>query len=220
MATRIRSGRLHSSIRMPSGSQIINSVQSQAIGAGMGIEYSLDPSAVILVAQFNKLGLDIRSFKEPLHRSVKYMGGSFQQNFAVSGRPNKWPELSDATIDKKFKLAAGRPSAPLIRSGLLQKTVGQQKIWKINGLEGYAAVNNLGSADYGIYHQEGFEGGEIGVLLGGGKIGIQSTGGLPARPFLVFQKEDEKNIEDIFIRWFQERTIAAGFRPGVSGISI
>lgn len=220
MATRIRSDRLHSSIKLPSGSSISKGIMSRAEGAGMGITFDLDPSAVILVAQFNKLGLDIRSFKEPLHRAIKYMGPSLQENIKVGGRPTKWPPLSDTTIDKKFRVGARRPSAPLVRSGLLEKTVGQQNIWKINGLEGYAAIDNLGSADYGIYHQEGFAAGEIGVLLGGGKIGIQSTGGLPARPFLMFQKEDEKNIEDIFIRWFQERAVAAGFRPGARGISL
>lgn len=200
---------------------ILSSIMSQGKGSGIGLEYKLDPSAVILVAEFAKLGLDIRSFKEPLHRSVKYMGPSLQANFDIGGRPEKWTALSDITIDKKYNEGANRPSAPLIRTGVLQKEVGYQKIWKIDGIEGYAAIDNLGNAPYGIYHQEGFEGGEIGVITSGkginAKIETRQSGGLPARPFLVFQPRDEKAIEDIFIKWFQERTIAAGFRPGALG---
>lgn len=211
-------------VRMPVPKMnLVTGMMSQSEGAGMGIEYSLDPSAVILVAEFNKLGMDIRSFKEPLQRSVKYMGPSFVENFTVSGRPEKWAALSDVTIEEKFQKGYARPSAPLIGTGLLMKTVGQQSIWKINGIEGYAAVDNLGAADYGVFHQEGHEGESIGVIKGKDKKGkaiieAYESGGLPARPFLVFQPRDEKAIEDIFIKWFQERSIAAGFLPGVTGI--
>ena len=44
---------------------------NSAKAGSYGISISIDPAPVILVASFNKLGQDIRSFKEPLKRSVQ-----------------------------------------------------------------------------------------------------------------------------------------------------
>jgi phage gpG-like protein len=194
---------------------IVAEVMSKAKGGGMGITYSLDPSAVILVAQFTKIAADIRSFKVPLTRCVKWMGPSLTRNFDVSGRPVKWAPLADITIERKAKVGAHRPSAPLIRFGLLRKTVGQQKIWKIDGRDGYAAIESLEPADYGIFHQEGFEGEEIGKIVSGSGVNavieLAQSNNLPARPFMVFQEEDLKAFDRIFIEWIQERLNANGF---------
>jgi len=188
-----------------------------------GIEVDMDPSLAFLIASFNKLGLDIRSFKEPLHRSIKeVMSPSLRQNFDSGGRPKKWKKLRPATIAKKTWLGQRAPESPLIGTGRLRTVVGQIGIWQINGPEGYAAINTLKDADYGLYHQEGAEGTPIGIINKvTGVIEEGMFGGLPERPFLLFQKKDEADIERIFIRWFQERAMkTVGFRPGATGAVI
>jgi len=183
-----------------------------------GIDVDLQPSAVILVAQFNKLGMDIRSFKEPLTQAVKeVMVPSIRKNFDAGGRP-KWRKLKKETVYKKAGAGGGDPEAPLIRTGLLRRRATEIGIWDINGIEGYAAIRTLRDAEYGAYHNEGVAGGEIGVIVSGtgsnAVIETRQLGGFPARPFLMFHKKDENDIERVFIKWFQKRAIMAGFKPG------
>jgi len=189
------------------------------IGSGkdLGISIDFEPSIIILVAEFNKLGLDIRSFKEPLHRSIKYvMAPSLRKNFDVGGRP-PWKPLSELTVRKKASMGFKKPADPLIATGKLRKVMGQINIWEINGIEGYAAITTLKGAEYGLVHQLGREGELIGKLVDG-KIVEHDLGGMPARRFMAFQPEDEEAIENIFIKWFQERAMMAGFRPGLTGV--
>jgi phage gpG-like protein len=169
---------------------------------GIVMEYEFVPPAMILAAEFVSLGLDIRSFKEPLKESIqKVMAPSIRANFDVSGRPVRWEPLADVTIEQKFQQGARRPSAPVIRTGTLQRVAGQLNIWKIDGPAGEASITDLKEADYGGWQNNG-------------------TTTIPARPFLVFQKEDESRIDEIFIHWLQIRMAAHGFTPGVTGVLI
>lgn len=191
---------------------------SRAQAVGMGIDIEMDPSPVLLVQQFNALGADIRSFKEPLHRSIKQvMTESLRKNFDAEGRPDAWQPLAESTL--RAKAHQGWPSDILVQDGSLKRAAGQINIWDINGQEGIATMSIPESVWYGIVHQEGagesFEGG---VLVKTGKGVAQtktktfgSKGYVPQRVWALFQYEDIDRIEEIFDEWLQERLVRAGF---------
>lgn len=190
--------------------------------AGMGITVEMDPSPLLLVAQFDKLGLDIRSFKVPLERSVKQVvGPSLQQNFHAQGRPTVWTELAAQTVMQKE--AAGYSavaSRPLVRTQDLYQTAGDHRIWNIDGVEGFATLELPADVWYGKVHQEGSEEGGIGTLT---RLKVRRTGKVvevlhgvqgfvPQRIWAIIQDQDIDAIEDIFQVWVFERFMTAGFR--------
>lgn len=157
--------------------------------ARISIEIDMEPSAVILMRDFNLLSLDVRSFRVPITRAIqRVLAPSFQLNFEVGGRP-KWKPLAPATVERKAR--EGKNPATLIDKGVLKRTSGFLSIWKITQED--AAI--LGFPDYafhGYYHQQG-------------------TPTIPARPFLVIQPEDEDKVENEFDFWLEERLHYRGF---------
>ena len=165
----------------------------------MGIDVSFDPSPLVIAAAFDKMSLDIRSFKEPLKRSVQQVIiPSIRKNFESGGRPRWAPLVTDTeTIREYYGFSSG---PPLIRSGLLQRAATQLNIWTIDTQQAY--VNDLSAAQggrvwYGVLQQNGFVGG----------YGAKT----PARPFLMIQEEDTVEIEEVFLTWVEERMVEAGF---------
>ena len=74
------------------GLAIGNAGQQTAIH--LGIDWY--PSPFVVAAQFDALGVSVRSFREPLKRSIQQvLSPSFQKNFDVGGRP-PWKALSEA----------------------------------------------------------------------------------------------------------------------------
>lgn len=126
-------------------------------GSRSGVEFleiTFDPSPFIIAAAFEKFGMDIRSFRVPLERSVRQvLAPSLRQNFEEGGRP-PWIPLSDITIQEKARKGAKEPSKILVRSGKLAKKAGQINLWKINGPAGEASISPDTMADvfYGVYH--------------------------------------------------------------------
>lgn len=206
-----------------------------------GIDIDFQPTPVILVAQFNKLGLDIRSFHEPLHRSVKnVMVPSIRKNFEQEGRPTRWQPLTLKWMQEKER--RGAPYSDILKMyGKLSKVATQQNIWTINGIAGEAFIRDLPQhVWYGKVHQEGFSmtgdgmtrytvkrpGQKMFTQLTEPKRGkrtknkgarfgtMDTTEGVPARPFLLIQTSDEKKIEKEFLTWLQERFDAHGWRKG------
>jgi phage gpG-like protein len=119
--------------------------------------FNFKPSIGIGAAQVDKLGLDIRSFREPLKRVVqKVMAPSFRKNFEEEGRPDEWEDLSEATLEMRERLHGGGDEI-LNRSGLLMKTMQQLNIWTIT--ETTATIQDLPSkVSYGKVHQAGYAG--------------------------------------------------------------
>jgi phage gpG-like protein len=188
------------------------------LGSARGLDLQFKPSISIVAGSIDKLGLDIRSFKEPLKRSlVQVIIPSIQDNFHAEGRP-KWQELADSTIYKK-----GFTNI-LLDSGKLFKTMQRQNIWTLN--RNYLILTDLpDKVWYGKVHQAGatfsVRGGGMNLkaaekyLYGGagkGKGGSGGSGTIPARPFVMLQKIDERRIESIFRHWLDERMRATARR--------
>lgn len=178
------------------------------------VQIDIEPSVGILARKVDKLGLDIRSFKEPLKRAVRdVMIPSIQMNFHKHGRP-RWPELSDLTVAKKGH------ARPLHLTGLLRETMKQQNIWTID--QEKAMITDLPQKIwYGKVHQAGSQGDSQTfsvVNIGAGGAGQLSTitdieegdNSIPQRRFIMIQPEDEVAIERIFSEWLDERVLKAG----------
>lgn len=203
---------------------------------------TFEPTIGIVAGRIDKLGVDIRSFREPLTRAIKeVMIPSFRKNFDQGGRPESWPPLSEATLEIRQRRGVGG-SDPLIRTGLLRRTMGQQNIWTIK--KESAILKDLpAKVWYGAIHQAGYEGRSMKALIkktgspraalesiinqqldvmergiqfrasrgrelryeGGGGTIRTGAAEIPARPFVMYQDEDEDAIMEIFIKWLGER---------------
>jgi phage gpG-like protein len=171
-------------------------------GSRSGVEFleiDFDPSPIVLAAAFETFGLDIRSFREPLLRSVRQvMAPSLRKNFDEGGRP-PWIPLGDITVKEKTRKGSRTPDAPLIRSGKLRRLAGQVNFWTIDGPAGeaYISPGKLGEVFYGVYHQYGTE-------------DVGTASGFPAREWAMIQEDDANEIEEIFFEWIEERAARAG----------
>ena len=186
---------------------------NSAKAGGYGISISIDPAPVILVASFNKLGEDIRSFKEPLKRSIQQVvAPSIRQNFTSSGRPEPWAPLTEKTKKQKRRDGYGRNANKILkRTGTLQRLASTVSIWHIDGINGEAVLTPPGEIFYGAIHQVGFELVNIKEHKNKktGNVSFDSSiGGLPARPWALIQDEDVPAIEQVFTDWLNERVAA------------
>lgn len=125
-----------------------------------------------------KLDLSLESMKRrsrdllpPLHQGGILMLRSIDLNFRQSGRPRKWKPLSKLTL--KRKVQAGFSSKPLIRTGLLKRSITFSVVGKTKLSIGTPVL-------YGSYHQFG-------------------TKFIPKRPFLVFHEEDIDRINQLIL---------------------
>lgn len=162
---------------------------TSGLTTGFTSSYDFVPSPRIIAGDIDKLGMDIRSFAEPLRRAIKeVMIPSFRQNFAQGGRP-PWEPLSDVAVEIR-----GSAHPILIRSGRLQRTMAQQNIWTVTQDEAF--IQGLPAHSwYGVIHQEG------------GTRPVPT----PARPFALIQPEDEEKIVQVFDRWLGERAARVGW---------
>lgn len=154
-------------------------------------EVSFLPPLGMIAADFHALGLDIRSFREPLKRSIQQVvAPSIQTNFDVGGRP-EWEPLAEKTLEDKARL--GYPSDPLVRTGKLRRVAGQLNAWTLTSED--ATMTQLSGVDYGEFHQDG-------------------TQFMPAREFAIIQDPDDVDaIQQVFENWLEERFIAKGLVP-------
>jgi len=166
-------------------------VKGLRIDVGLKMEFS--PSIGLQAKNVEKFGMDIRSFREPLKRSIQeVLAPSFRKNFDVQGRPTKWAPLAEYTVEVRSN------SGPILeRTGQLKRTIQQFNIWSVDSEK--AAITRLPSKIwYGTLHQAGH-------------MGLGGSAPLPARPFVMIQDpEDYDDIEEVFARWLQERAIASG----------
>lgn len=148
------------------------------------------PPLSVIKRDLDALGVDIRSFREPLKRCIQQvMIPSIRQNFDSSGRP-PWAPYAASTLEFHEMLGEAMSRGLLIRSGALRGAATTLNIWSLSQEE--AKFNGLpGGVWYGNLHQTG------------GKSG--KTGTMPARPFVMFQDEDGDKIVEVFAKWLDER---------------
>lgn len=193
------------------------------------ITISFEPTIVIAASRIDKLGADIRSFREPLERAIKQVIiPSIGKNFDSGGRPS-WDELSPETEEIRNRL--GKPLGTiLIATGALKRGAMQFNNWQVG--RGAAVFSQLPArVQYGMIHQAGYEGKTMAARVKaasgdkikaldnaisdavGGKNKKRAVAPIPSRPFVMLQPEDEDAITEIFIKWLSERVRAAW--PGV-----
>lgn len=204
--------------------------------------FEFKPSLGIVAKSIDKFRMDIRSFREPLKRSVQQvMIPSFRENFIVGGRPS-WEPLAVETVRKR-----GATGPILIRSGKLKRGVTTLSIWTIT--DKAATIKDLPPRIwYGKVHQGGSAGGrfsannwfkpyqaaarkvlgpeanqkeidELGFKMFDRRLvqhgpAPRDAAHIPARPFAVFQEEDIDRIQNIFADWLIERAQRAGVFSG------
>lgn len=167
--------------------------------------------AQILARDVDRLGVDIRSFRVPLKRSVEQvMIPSIRTNFEVGGRP-RWQPLAQSTVESR-----GSAEPILIRTGRLQRTATQKNMWNYYSTGG--TTTNAVEFDerelakrvpYGIFHQYGAiqfkRDATSKQLLAMGFIPQASNWVLPARMFVTMRPEDQVLIHEVFYHWLSER---------------
>lgn len=217
--------------------QIASAVQSLRFDKSIrGFEFK--PSLGIVAKNIDKFRMDIRSFREPLKRSVQQvMIPSIRENFIVGGRPS-WESLAPETIARR-----GSAQPILVRSGKLKRGVTTLAVWTITPTA--ATIKDLPDRIwYGKVHQAGTAGNkfskhnwfspyqaaarkmlgpeasqkeidELGFKMFDRRLvqygpAPRSTATIPARPFVVFQEEDMDKIQEVFATWLIERAQRAG----------
>lgn len=174
------------------------------------VDLKFEPSVGILARKVKKFGADIRSFREPLKQAVKdVVIPSIRTNFDVEGRP-PWAPLAEGTVRTR-----GSSGPILNRTGNLKRVATQLNIWTIDTEK--AMITDLPQkAWYGKVHQAGnattsVTPGARNPLTGRrGPDIVESSGGVPARPFVVLQDEDMEAIEEVFVEWVADRIARAG----------
>jgi phage gpG-like protein len=130
-------------------------VSNLRIDSGI-LAFDFAPSIGILARDIDKMGVDIRSFREPLRRAIKeVMIPSFKKNFQQGGRPDPWEPLADATLQIRQRLHGRSGGAILIRTGNLMRNMGYTTMWNISSES--ASIQQLPDRVwYGAIHQGGF----------------------------------------------------------------
>ncbi len=133
-----------------------------------------------VLKRVSKLATDARHVEKPMKAAGTYMLGSIEKNFKASGRPNRWQALSAGTIARRRNKK--KSSIKILIDTARLKNSHQFKLVSAGLQIGTNVV-------YAPRHQFGYE--------GGGGRGHSET---PARPFLMFQEEDIREIGEIFTR--------------------
>jgi phage gpG-like protein len=151
------------------------------------------PSLRVTAGHYEALGVDIRSFREPLKRSVqKVIIPSIRKNFDSGGRPS-WAPYAESTLEFHKMLGEAVSDAMMVKTGKLKQTMGYFNIWSVDKEK--AELRDLPQRVwYGKVHQSGY----------GGRAG---KGIIPARPFVMLQPDDEEKIVKVFDEWLEERIL-------------
>jgi len=104
-----------------------------------------------------------------------------EQNFEEEGRPEKWVELADDTIEERTEEGTW-PGKVLQRSGQLAASV----TWLATSNQAVVGTNKI----YAAIHQFGGEAGRKPARVQ-----------IPGRPFLGLTENDLKEIEEILKRY-------------------
>jgi phage gpG-like protein len=198
-----------------------STINGVRVDSMVDLGFSFKPTLAMSARAFDKMGLDIRSLREPLKRSVqRVIAPSIGQNFLANGRPEGWAPYADDTIQMKMNDPKNKYGAEdmLRRSGLLWRTMQQYNIWTVTTTQ--AAILDLPDKIwYGALHQAGYgmRASEVRPARGlfASPEELRAMGGkgsvyIPARPFAMIQDQDLDKIQEVFGDWLQERAVAAG----------
>lgn len=149
-----------------------------------------DPA--IIGAELIAVGLEFRSFREPLNRCVRQvMIPSIRLNFAEGGRPS-WPQLADETVLNKQLY--GFPEDILVRTGKLQRKATQINAWTVDSEK--AEYTGPVDVPYASVQQTG---------------AVMGSWVLPPREFALVQDDDLDGMQVVFTNWVSERLALKGF---------
>jgi len=168
---------------------------------GMPTAIDITPNPMILAGQFGVFADSVKSFRKPLEESVKKVViPSIAENFNVAGRP-PWAPLSGFTEDARQRAgySTGMGAEILVRKGKLKRAATAFARWSFDKQTAWVGGDFPQSAWYGPAQNNGFTGG----------FGAET----PARPFMLIQEEDVPKIEEIFIKWVEERAVKSGAFP-------
>jgi phage gpG-like protein len=128
-----------------------------------------------------KIAKNAQDTERPLRAASVLMLGSFEKTFRAQGRPTKWQKLADSTLARRRK-GKGKGSARiLIDKGLLKNS----HSYRLTGRGSEIGTNKI----QGPRQHFGYP----------GKTG-RGRSKTPARPWLMFQEEDVRDIAEIFSR--------------------
>jgi phage virion morphogenesis protein len=134
-----------------------------------------------LQGRVSKLMSDLKHVEAPLKAAGAYMVGSIEKNFRAQGRPQKWKKLAASTRGRRRR-GRGRGRAQiLIDTARLKNSIGYRLV--------SAGVEIGTNVRYAARQHFGYP-------KGTGR-GHNST---PARPFVMVQTEDVKEVGEIFKR--------------------
>lgn len=194
---------------------------NQLVQGGLGLRGGLtaaqltylefEPTIGITTARINKLANLVMDFKQPLQEAIrKVIIPSIQKNFAVGGRP-PWPPWSSETLEFKAMLGESMGPSLLVRSGALRTTMASPSIWTVT--RDFAILKDIpGNVWYGKVHQAGYGGmasrkGNLQQIVADAVTGKGPghAAPIPARPFVMFQSEDEDDIMELFVEWLGDQ---------------
>jgi phage gpG-like protein len=145
------------------------------------------PAIVTVGRKFGHLSRQFRSLREPLKRSARgVINESIGQNF-ITGRP-EWEQLDESTIENKGHARI------LIESGRLARASTALARWDfVGGYTAHYRISRFPEArrDIAWFHTVG-------------------TRNMPARPFVVLERNDAHQIEAVFQRWTEEKIRESG----------
>ena len=131
--------------------------------------------------QVKQLAADMKHVERPLRAAGTLMLGSIEKNFKAQGRPTKWEKLKTATVSRRRKGRGKGKGQILIDTARLKNS----HAMTVN-TDGVEVGTNVIDAPR---HHFGYPGG-----TGRGRSKT------PARPFVMFQEEDVRDIGEIFKR--------------------
>ena len=134
-----------------------------------------------MTAYLDGVGRRARDLTVPMKRAGIYMFGSIQRNFQVGGRPRMWRPLKAATL--AAKLRHGWSATPLVRTGQLRRSItprADRRRMTIGTTVPYARIHQFG-----------------------GRTGRRHATTIPARPYLVFQRDDLQVIRQMILDYIK-----------------
>lgn len=135
-----------------------------------------------VLSRVNRLQRDIKHVERPMKAAGTYMVGSIQRNFNAGGRPTKWKGLASSTIRQRRKGKSGRGGIKILIDKAQLRNSHSMRM-RSDGVEVGTNAIQAKRQHFGY--------------PGGKGRGHSKT---PARPFVMFQKEDPDAIATIFSR--------------------
>jgi phage gpG-like protein len=155
--------------------------------------FFLASTANLLGRDLNRLAVGVHTgTRGLLERAVdEVVRPSIESNFQAGGRP-EWEPLAEATLQRRERQGLG--SRPLAATGRGLDAVLSRQRWAISRTEAtYPGAGWSGPGSYIRHHQQG------------------TDDGLPARPFLALQPEDERALDRVGLSWLDGTLHRAGF---------